>query len=355
MTLVSSWSMASKSISRVLKGYLKGTPYLFFPFFILLIPIDPKHTLLSMSDYRKIPASQYPSSPPRCGCGLEHTLPAHNPDHGNVDIEQRRTTYQITHDLPQSTAFRDSSNHPPLPAGRHSLPQDGIYGPRLPLDLDHTTEFRDRVDHQTYNSASPMPTFDRHSGHNNDRYGPSDQLYIAGDRRSNDTHREPQPPRPLERERNDLRMSYGSRSKSRNHFDQGPRNIAYHRPAPSSAVQSVHEKPAYEGLYPPEHAISCFCTGCLDITTARLDREKAERGRKKSGIPMRSEKLAYEGLYAPGHTYPCSCVECLDLATARLGREKAERERKKSGRSATRLEDYRSYNDQQSRHGDPDR
>jgi hypothetical protein len=354
MTLASRRSPTSNSYL----GYLKGTAYLLFPFLILTTSIYLKHTPIRMSDYRNNPASQYQSPPPRCGCGLDHTLPASNLDQGPGN-EQRRTRYQDKHDLAQSTASHsrryDPSNNDPAPPDRHNMPQNGIYGPRPPLDLDHRTEFRDRVDHQTYNSASPMPTSDRHSGHNNDRYGPSDQHYIAGDRRSNDTHREPQPPRPLERERNDLRMSYGSRSQSRNHFDQGPRNIAYHRPAPSSAVPSVHEKPAYKGLYPPGHAITCSCTGCLDITTARLDREKAERERKTSGIPMRSEKFAYEGLYAPGHTYPCSCVECLDLATARLDREKAERERKKSGRTATRLEDYRSYNDQQSRYGDPDR
>jgi hypothetical protein len=262
-----------------------------------------------MSDYRNNLASQYQFLPPRCGCSLEHP-PTHNSNQETFN-EQTRTRYEATHDFAQSTTsqFRrpESLNDPPPPQGQHSIPQGGMYGPPPPRGLGHETECRDRVDNQTYDPAPFMPALDYHQSQNNDCYGLSNQHGMLRDRPLNDVNLEPWPPRPSGREGNDVSMNYSSSSQSRDRYDQGPRNSAYYPPAAASGIPLAHDKPTLEGSYPP------------------------------------------------GHVYSCSCPECIAITTVRLDRERAEREKKKNDRMASRSEDRRSYNDGPSRYGEPAR
>jgi hypothetical protein len=237
-----------------------------------------------MSDYRNNLASQYQSPPPRCGCGLEHP-PTHN---SNQEIfnEQTRTRYEATRDFARSTTsqFRrpGSLNDPPPPPSQHNTPQDGIYGPPPPRSLGRGTECRDRVDNQTYDSAPFMPTLDHHPRQSNDQYGPLNRHDMVRDRPLNDINFTTWPPRSSGRDGNDASMKYSSSSQCRDRYDQGPQNPAYHPPAAASGMRSTHDKPAYEGSYPPGHVYSCSCPECIAVTTVRLDRERAEREKKKS-------------------------------------------------------------------------
>jgi hypothetical protein len=267
-------------------GYLKGTAYLLFPFLILTTSIYLKHTPTRMSDYRNNPASQYHSPPPRCGCGLDHTLPISNLDRGPGN-EQRRTTYEATHCSAQSATsqchwhnFSNSTATPPPPPRQHNTLQDSAYGPRPPYGLGYGAEIRGDANDQTYGSTAPP--FARPPSQIDDRYGPFSQDSMAGDRSRNNAIQTPLPSRPFEREGNDLRMNYDSGGQSHSHINQGPRGFAYHPPAAYPEMPPEREMPTYEGLYPQGHPCSCCCTDCLDITTARLDREKAERERRES-------------------------------------------------------------------------
>jgi hypothetical protein len=111
-------------------------------------PIDPRHIFLGMSDYRNTPASQNQAPPPRSEFANSY-LPVHDSDKGNVD-EQRRAIYQAARSTAQSTAHsttfqshrHDLSKDPTPLAGQHSMPQDGIYGPRPPRNVGQEAEIR---------------------------------------------------------------------------------------------------------------------------------------------------------------------------------------------------------------------
>jgi hypothetical protein len=97
------------------------------------------------------------------------------------------------------------------------------------------------------------------------------------------------PPRSSGRDGNDASMKYSSSSQYRDRYDQGPQNPAYYPPAAASGMRSTHDKPAYEGSYPPGHVYSCSCPECIAVTTVRLDRERAEREKKSEGTASRLE------------------------------------------------------------------
>jgi hypothetical protein len=247
--------------------------------------IDSKHTLLGMSDYRNNPASQYQSPPPRCGCGLEHP-PTHNSNEGTFN-EQTRTRYEATHDFAQSTTSQlrrpEPLNNPPYPQGQHSMLQGSNHGSPPPRGLSHGTECLGRLNNQAHDSASLMSSLGNYPSQTNDCYGLSNQHGMVRDRPLNDVNLEPWPPRLFGREGNNANTNYSSSSQSRDRDDQGPQNFAYYPPAAASGMPHTRDKPPYEGVYPSGHTNSCSCPECIAVTTARLDREKAEREAKKSG------------------------------------------------------------------------